>query len=158
MTTVTPDDIPGVTRRHRPSDFYHERTNFQFIKHTRRWAILSATLLLLSFVALFVRGLNFGIDFKGGTSWQVQMAAGRTASVPDVRDLIAPLGFTDAKVTTLSGQNGQSVNVQEHVVSDPIKTISDTLATYGHVTPARGAVPAGREERADRSRSPRRRG
>ena len=46
------EDIPGVTRRHRPSDFYHERTNFQFIKHTRRWAILSGTLLLLSFVAV----------------------------------------------------------------------------------------------------------
>ena len=38
------DDIPGVTRRHRPSDFYHERTNFQFIKHSRRWAILSGTM------------------------------------------------------------------------------------------------------------------
>jgi preprotein translocase subunit SecF len=130
-------DIPGVTRRHRPSDFYHERTNFQFIQHTKRWAILSATLLLLSFAALFLRGLNFGIDFRGGTSWQVQVAKGRSASVPDVRDLIAPLGFTDAKVTTLSGQNGRkSVNVQEHVVSDPIQTISEALATYGHVTPA----------------------
>ena len=29
-----PSDIPGVTRRHRPSDLYHERTNFQFIKHS----------------------------------------------------------------------------------------------------------------------------
>ncbi len=29
------DDIPGVTRRHRFSDFYHERTNFQFIKHSQ---------------------------------------------------------------------------------------------------------------------------
>jgi len=144
MTATTPtrsavaptDDIPGVTRRHRPSDFYHERTNFQFIKHTRRWAILSGTLLILSFAALFLRGLNFGIDFKGGTSWQVSMTSGRTAHVTEVRDLIGPLGFTDAKVTTLSGTSGQSVNVQEHVVSDPIKTISDTLATYGAVTPA----------------------
>ena len=136
LTDAPVDDIPGVTRRHRPSDFYHERTNFQFIKHTKRWAILSATLLILSFAALFLRGLNFGIDFKGGTSWQVQMANGKTAHVPDVRNLIGPLGFTDAKVTTLSGKNGQSVNVQQHVVSDPIKTITDTLATYGGVTPA----------------------
>jgi preprotein translocase subunit SecF len=142
MTSVTPgsdsnaNDIPGVTRRHRPSDLYHERTNFQFIKHTKRWALLSATLLILSFAALFLRGLNFGIDFKGGVSWQVQMAKGRDAKVPEVRDLITPLGFADAKVTTLSGKDGQSVNVQEHVVSDPIKDIEDTLATYGGVTPA----------------------
>jgi preprotein translocase subunit SecF len=137
MTAPTPTgDIPGVTRRHRPSDLYHERTNFQFIKHTKRWAMLSGTLLLLSFVALFVRGLNFGIDFKGGVSWQVQMASGRHASVPEVRDVITPIGFGDAKVTTLSGSNGQSVNVQEHVVSDPLKDIEDALATYGGVTPA----------------------
>jgi preprotein translocase subunit SecF len=131
-----PEGIPGVTRRHRPSDFYHERTNFQFIKHTKRWAILSGTLILISFIALFTRGLNFGIDFEGGTSWQVQMAQGRSAHVSEVRDIIGPLGLKDAKVTTLSGKSGQSVNVQEHVVTDPIKTINDTLATYGGVTPA----------------------
>jgi preprotein translocase subunit SecF len=136
VTDSPAEDIPGVTRRHRPSDFYHERTNFQFIKHTKRWAILSGTLLLLSFVALFARGLNFGIDFKGGTSWQVQIAQGHTASVPEIRDLITPLGFADAKVTTLSGKNGKSINVQEHIVSDPITAITEALATYGGVTPA----------------------
>jgi len=82
-TTASPpapaEDIPGVTRRHRFSDLYHERTNFQFIKHTKRWAILSGVLILLSFVALFARGLNFGIDFEGGTSWQVRMANGNIA-------------------------------------------------------------------------------
>jgi preprotein translocase subunit SecF len=144
VTTTTPprpgpaptEDIPGVTRRHRPSDFYHERTNFQFIKHSRRWAILSGTLILLSFVALFARGLNFGIDFEGGTSWQVTMANGKTAHVTDVRDILGPLGFGNATVSTLSGKNGQSVNVQDRLVSDPIQEIEQSLATYGGVTPA----------------------
>jgi preprotein translocase subunit SecF len=139
-TTAPPpapaDDIPGVTRRHRPSDFYHERTNFQFIKHSKRWAILSGVLILLSFVALFTRGLNFGIDFEGGTSWQVRMASGHSAHVADVRDALRGLGFSDAKVSILSGRNGQSVNVQEHVVTDPIEKIRDTLATYGGVSPS----------------------
>lgn len=135
-TVAPPDDLPGVTRRHRPADFYHERTNFQFIKHSRRWAILSGTLLLLSIVLLATRGLKFGIDFEGGTSWQVQMKHGKTAHVADVRTLLRPLGFSDAKVSTLSGANGQSVNVQEHLVADPLTTISDSLAAYGKVTPA----------------------
>ena len=90
VTTAPPEaeDLPGVTRRHRPSDFYHERTNFQFIKHTRRWLIASSTLLVLSLLLLGVRGLNLGIDFKGGTAWQVPMAAGKTAKVADVRTAI----------------------------------------------------------------------
>jgi preprotein translocase subunit SecF len=128
-------DIPGVTRRHRFSDFYHERTNFQFIKHSKRWAILSGVLLLLSVVALFTRGLNLGIEFEGGTSWQVRMADGRSAQIEDVRDVLRPLGFADSKVSITSGRNGQSVNVQERVIADPVQTVRETLAEYGQVTP-----------------------
>jgi len=136
-STLPPsEDLPGVTRRHRPSDFYHERTNFQFIKHSRRWAILSGTLLLLSVVLMFTRGLQFGIDFEGGTSWQVRMAHGRTAHVAAVRDVLRPLGFSNSKVSILSGTNGQSVNVQEHLVADPTETIRAALALYGHVPDA----------------------
>ena len=85
---------------------------------------------------MFTRGLQFGIDFEGGTSWQVRMAHGHNAHVAQVRDLLRPLGLPDAKVSTLSGTKGQSVNVQEHLVADPITTISDSLAVYGHVTNA----------------------
>jgi len=131
-----PEDLPGVTRRHRFSDLYHERTNFQFIKHSKRWAILSGVLLLLSVAALFTRGLNFGIEFEGGTSWQVRMADGKTARIEDVRDVLRPLGFADSKVSLLSGRSGQSINVQEQVVADPVEIIRDALATYGGVTPA----------------------
>jgi preprotein translocase subunit SecF len=128
-------DIPGVTRRHRFSDLYHERTNFQFIKHSRRWAILSGTLLALSFLLLFARGLNFGIEFEGGTSWQVRMAPDKSAHIGDVRDVLRPLGFADSKVSLTSGRNGQSVNVQEKVIADPVSTIREDLAAYGRVTP-----------------------
>ena len=121
------DDIPGVTRRHRPSDFYHERTNFQFIKHSRRWAILSGTLILSELRArCSLRGLNFGIDFEGGTSWQVQMAHGqhrardRGARSPRRRSGSATRRSPRCRATT-----AQSVNVQEHVVTDPINTITN---------------------------------
>jgi hypothetical protein len=39
MSLAPPTDksggVPGVDRRHRFSDFYHERTNFQFIASSR---------------------------------------------------------------------------------------------------------------------------
>ena len=117
-----------MTRRHRPKDFYHERTNFQFIKHSRRWLILSGTLILISLSALVFRGLNLSIEFEGGTAWQVTMADGKNASTQDVRDLLDPLGFTDAKVSTLSGSGGDSVRVQAEIIKDPIRTIQQTLA------------------------------
>ncbi len=112
-------DVPGVDRRHRFSDFYHERTNFQFIAHSKRWLILSGTLLLISVTALVFRGLNLSIEFEGGTAWQVTIADDVDASVSEVRDILDPLGFEDAKVSTLSGSSGESVRVQAEIVARP---------------------------------------
>jgi preprotein translocase subunit SecF len=136
---VTPppevDDIPGVTRRHRPSDLYHERTNFQFIKHSRRWLIISSSLVILSLLLLFVRGLNLGIDFEGGTAWQVQMKSGQTAKVADVRDVLSKLGFNDAKVSLLTppGGGGETIRVEARVIDDPTHIVQLALAKYGGV-------------------------
>src|SRR5215831_9863491 len=143
MTTTAPppaaavEDIPGVTRRHRPSDFYHERTNFQFIKHSRRWAILSGTLIVLSLVLLLVRGLNLGIDFKGGDSWTVAMKNGKAPKIAQVRDLLKPLGFNDAKISILSPSAGaKQIKVEAKVKADPIRTISKQLAASGQISDA----------------------
>jgi preprotein translocase subunit SecF len=128
-------DIPGVTRRHNLADLYHERTNFQFIKHSKRWAILSGTLMVIALAALLIRGLNLGIEFEGGTSWQVPVT-GRAPSVPEVRDLLAPLNIGEAKVSTLSGQGEKSVRVQAQVLDDPVQQFSDDLASYGKINDA----------------------
>ncbi len=74
------------------------------------------------------RGLNLSIEFEGGTAWQVTMANGKNASTTDVRDLLDPLGFTDAKVSTLSGTSGDSVRVQAEIIKDPIRSIQQALA------------------------------
>jgi preprotein translocase subunit SecF len=136
-TTGTPaEDIPGVTRRHRFSDLYHERTNYQFIKHSRRWLILSLTFVIVSLALLGIRGLNLGIDFEGGAAWQVEMAGGKRADVAEVRDLLRPLGLEEAKVSTLGGSGDQSIRVHARVVEDPVQTISKELASYGDVDEA----------------------
>lgn len=142
MTTTAPppsppaEDVPGVTRRHRFSDLYHERTNFQFIAHARRWAILSGILLLVSLAALVTRGLNLSIEFEGGTAWVVEMAGGRDASVGDVRDLLDPLGFADSKISVLSGAGGESVRVQAEVIEDPTRKAQRELAALAGIDDA----------------------
>jgi preprotein translocase subunit SecF len=120
-------------RRHRPADFYHERTNFDFTGRPWRWAILSGTVILIGLVAIFTRGLNLGIDFEGGTSWQVPVS-GKSASVSDVRDLLGPLGVGDAKVLVLQGDSGESVRVQTKDVNPADEErVTDALAQYGGV-------------------------
>jgi preprotein translocase subunit SecF len=150
VTVTTPrpaeaDDIPGVTRRHRLSDLYHERTNFQFIQHSRRWLIVSSTLIILSLVIWGVRGLNFGIDFRGGTQWSVEMVGGKHASVADVRTLLSKEGFGDANVSILSppGGGAQTIRVEARVIDDPTVVVQNALAKYGGVGAADVQVPSG---------------
>ncbi|MDQ1533338.1 MAG: preprotein translocase subunit SecF [Actinomycetota bacterium] len=130
------DGIPGVDRRHRPSDFYHERTNFKFIKHSRRYLIISGAVVVLSLLALPLRGLNLGIDFKGGISWEVK-AQGVTPTIGGVRDALAPTGQSDARVTILSpASGGKSIRVQAKLLKDPLTDIENALASSAGVEPA----------------------
>jgi preprotein translocase subunit SecF len=127
-------------RRHTLADLYHERTNFDFTGRAWRWAALSGTLLLIAVVAIFTRGLNLGIDFEGGTSWQVPVE-GKSASVADARDVLSPLGVNEAKVLVLEGDSGQSVRVQTEDVNPEIEDrVTDALAQYGGVERAAVSV------------------
>src|SRR3954451_12257897 len=90
---------PGVDRRHRPSDFYHERTNFNFLRHGRAYMAMFLVVVLGGALAVAVRGLNLGIDFEGGVSWQVDVAKGVNDSVAGVRTVVDKLGIKDYKAT-----------------------------------------------------------
>jgi preprotein translocase subunit SecF len=120
--------------RHTLSDIVHERTSFDFAGRAWRWALLSGTVVVICLVSLAFRGLNLGIDFEGGTSWQVQVE-GTSPSVGDVRDdVLRPLGLADAKIQTLGGD---SVRVQtEDLPAAERREVTVALAEYGGVDPS----------------------
>ncbi|MGH8985175.1 MAG: protein translocase subunit SecF, partial [Acidimicrobiia bacterium] len=126
-------------KRHTFSDLVHERTNFDFVGRSWRWALLSGTVVLVCVVSLLGRGLNLGIDFEGGTSWQVEVE-GSSPSVSDTRDTLRPLGLADAKVQTLGGD---SVRVQaEELPPAERREVTVALAEYGGVEPTEVSVSA----------------
>jgi preprotein translocase subunit SecF len=43
------------------------KTQVDFVKHYKLWFVLSGILTLVALFGIFVRGLNYGIDFTGGT-------------------------------------------------------------------------------------------
>src|SRR5207248_1161992 len=61
-----------------------------FMRRRYVWFAMSGVVILIGAVALGVRGLNFGIDFKGGTQISFQTAAPHPISA--VRDQFAKIG------------------------------------------------------------------
>ncbi|MEJ2061161.1 MAG: protein translocase subunit SecF [Gammaproteobacteria bacterium] len=72
-------------------------THIDFMGKRYLWMSISVTLVLLSIVALAVRGLNFGIDFTGGTV--IEIGYSKPAALDPIRKALDDAGFKDAKAT-----------------------------------------------------------
>ena len=72
-------------------------TKFHFMRLRRVAFPFSAALSVLSVLLFFAWGMNFGIDFKGGTLVEMQSRAG-AADIADIRARSGALGFGDAEV------------------------------------------------------------
>ncbi len=77
---------------------YSGEVSYDFVGKRRRWYALSGVIIVLALVGLFGRGLNLGIEFKGGSEFIVP---GTTASVEDARASAQAAGVVDPIVTEL---------------------------------------------------------
>lgn len=113
-------------------DVYHERTNYQFMSRTWRWALISGIVLAAGFIAFFARGgLNLGIDFEGGTSWEFTVASSQTVSSGELRDVMKEFGLGDAKIIIVN-ENGARVQAETLPRSEQ-GAITDGLAKYAGI-------------------------
>ena len=70
--------------------------NFDFIGKRKFAYALSCIIIIAGIVSLFVQGLNFGIDFTGGTVFQVQFEDNKEIS--DLRDELGTMGYDGAQI------------------------------------------------------------
>jgi preprotein translocase subunit SecF len=79
-------------------------TTFKFMSF-RLWSFpFSAFLSIVAVVAFFSLGMNFGIDFKGGTVIEMRSKAG-ALNVAEIRSVVDKLGFGDVEVQEFGGGN-----------------------------------------------------
>ncbi len=111
-----------------------DETHFGFMAF-RRWAVgASSALVIGSLIAVIVMGLNFGIDFRGGT-----MLMAETDQKPDIaayRSVLGGLGVGDVSVTEISDpaaamtgeqRNAVMIRIEQQAGDDAIQ--ADAIAT-----------------------------
>ncbi len=80
---------------------YSGQSSIDFVGHRRRWYIISAVILIIAVGALLFRGLNLGIEFRGGADFSLPQAA---CSVEEARTVAEAGSGAQAIVTkTASG-------------------------------------------------------
>ena len=113
-------------------------TKFDFMRFRRISFPVSALLSILAISLYFFHGLNFGIDFKGGTLMEIRMTEGN-ADIAKMRATLAALNLGEAQLQQFGGPNEVLIRLAEQPGGD--------AAQQAAVAKVRNALGAGIEYR-----------
>ncbi len=111
-------------------------TSYDFFSRSKMWLGLSVILMVLSIGSFLVQGLNYGIDFKGGTT--IRTESTQAIDVGAYRGAIEPLGLGDITISEVfdptfdADQHVAMIRIQaqegqEAVTADVIATVQAAL-------------------------------
>src|SRR4051794_30044948 len=110
---------------------------YDYVAKAKWFFSLSGCILLVCALAMSGKGINFGIDFDGGT--RITASLKNAASVGQVRSTLAPLGLADAKIQTLKnadlGNNLIQISTKELGAGGSERVLNALKAKFGNVTP-----------------------
>jgi len=118
---------------------YRGGTSFDFIGNRKWWFAISALVILAGLVSLGTRGLNLGIDFKGGSSWTV---TSQSLTVAQATSVAKAAGVTQPIVVSLTNQvtHVREIEVQADLNSlttsqhqATVFKVQDALAQAAHL-------------------------
>ena len=77
-------------------EFFKIRRDIPFMRHALTFNVISFVTFLLAVLFLITRGLNFSVDFTGGTVMEIGYS--QAADLTKIREAIHKLGFNDPSV------------------------------------------------------------
>mgnify|MGYP000556958041 FL=1 len=113
-------------------------TKIDFFGRWKLWFGISLVLIVLSFISFGVRGLNYGIDFRGGTT--IRTESTQEMDVGAYRDALSGLGLGDVLISEVfdpsfrADQHVAMIRIQaqddeEAVTSELIQQVEEALKT-----------------------------
>ena len=104
-------------------------SNYNFSSKFKHANIFSTTIFLLSLVIIFFKGLNYGIDFKGGTL--IELRSNNT-EVSSIRDVLKNMDLGDINVKKFGKEGDFLIKVEQKSDNNKLipkikKNLSDNL-------------------------------
>ena len=108
-------------------------TSINFLRVRFITFIASSVLIVLSIVAFFISGLNFGIDFKGGTLIEIETT--NEIEIAGLRDNLNTLQLGDVQVQEFGSSKNLLIRVEQQmggdqVQQDVVEIVKESLSSY----------------------------
>ena len=97
-----------------------------FNKYYNKFNILSIILVLISLLLLIIKGLNFGIDFKGGTIIELRSSDSKI-NVSSLRDNLNQMNLGDVSVKNFGNENDFLIKFENNSNKNVIEEIKKNL-------------------------------
>ena len=122
-----------------------QKTNFNFIRYRKIAYGFSIILLVAGLVSLVVKGLNYGIDFRGGS--EVVIRSEKNADVGQIRSVLDAAGVSGTLKqygmdrsflfsTVFQGDTGQLKSLVSNALNDRIKANRHEIVRIDAVGPS----------------------
>ena len=103
---------------------------FSFIKHRKVYYIVSVSIIVIGLVFMMIGGMNYGIDFTGGTNIQVEM--GKQVDISEVEDTLKDYELDPTIIYAGEGNTQIVIKTIKSLENAERSEIIDTLgAKYG---------------------------
>ena len=116
-------------------EIFRVKQDIPFMKYSRLAAVISIIIFIISASSLSIKGLNFGIDFTGGTIMEVSYPEG--INVQDIRDTLVSINLKDSQVQNFGTETdvlirlpikeGQSIADLSEKVSAALKLDNNSM-------------------------------
>ena len=98
--------------------------NFNFMKWHKNAIYVSSFLILISLFSVLTKGLNYGVDFNGGTI--IEISFENDAPIEDIRNYLVENNYTKSSVQYF-GSNKDLLIRMPNIASSDEATLSNTL-------------------------------
>ncbi len=109
-------------------------TNIQFLKFKKATLIMSITICFFSIFSIFLNGLNFGIDFKGGTL--IEVSSENSINISNVRSILSSLNLGDVQIQNFGSEKNILVRIEASSSennSSALSKITNQLILFGKI-------------------------
>ncbi len=113
----------GVNEDGSPRQFLHK--TFSFIRHRKVFYIISAGIIIIGFAVTFVRGMNYGIDFTGGTMIQVDLH--EQVAISEVEEAVKEYDLNPSIIYSGEGNEQVVIKTIEALDTDQRAEVVKTL-------------------------------